>query len=243
MAVSFVSASSSWASAASGSVSISQASGYAVGDMLIAFVCGKGFTAGVTTPSGWTDLGLSLNGATASGVDTGSTFIRAFYKISTAIESGVTISVSSATVLLGIMHCYRSTTKNWNTPVRSGVVSATSSWLTLVAANTLSLPVGSFLASCFVSMTDSPTIGITPTYTATGRTFSSFTANPVAAFSTPLGDDGNAVSGYISVSTASNSTAQTLGISTSGASAERGHAYVVQLSDFANVKGNFFPFF
>ena len=243
MAVSFVSASSSFGSAASSSVSITQASGYAVGDMLIAFVCGKGYTAGVSTPIGWTDLGLSLNGATSSGIDTGSTFIRAFYKIATATELGVTISVSSATVLMGIMHCYRSTTKNWNTPVISGVVSAINSWTTLVAANTLSLPVGSFLASCFVSMTDSPTIGTTPTYTATGRTFSSFTANPAAAFSTTLGDDGNAVSGYRSVDTASNSTAQLLNISTSGASGERGHAYVVELSDFANVKGNFLPFF
>jgi hypothetical protein len=95
----------------------------------------------------------------------------------------------------------------------------------------------------FVSHTDASNIGTAPTYSATGRTFSGGVSSPVSAFTTTTGGDGGAVSYYINVSAASNSTAQTLNITTSGPSTDNGHAYVVQLTDSPNTNGNFFALF
>ena len=248
MAISFIGSSSTFA-ASQTTVSVTLPIGRASGDMLVIFIGGKQYNATISTPSGWTSIGTSTNGTTTAGVDTGSTKLQAFYRVADGTELGTvnfTNSGGSAAndVFMGVCQAFRTDLTGFNTPVGTGVINAFSTgWSNMQSATTLSLPVGAYLPTMFVSNTDASNIGTNPSYTATGRTFSSGTSSPISAFTTTIGGDGGAVSYYINVSADSNSTPKTLGIFTSGPSSERGHAYVVQLTDYAQSNGNFFQFF
>jgi hypothetical protein len=248
MAISFVGSSTSFGSGQS-SFTVALPTGRANGDMLVIFIGGKQYNATIGTPSGWTSIGTSTNGTTNAGVDTGSTKLQAFYRIADGTElSTISFGISSGdftnNVFMGVCQTFRTNSLQFNTPIGVGVInSASTGWTTMQSATTLSLPVGCFLPTMFVSHTDASNIGTTPTYSATGRTFSGGNPSPISAFTTTTGGDGGAVSYYINVSAASNSTAQTLNILTSGPSTDKGHAYVVQLTDSANTNGNFFALF
>lgn len=247
MAISFVNSSISFV-ASQTSVVVTLPSSVTTGDMLVIFIGGKQYNATISTPSGWTSIGISTNGTTNAGADTGSTKIQAFYKVATASEpSTINFSISGGSgtnnVFMGVCQAFRTNLTGFNTPIGTGVLQSTASgWTTMQSAIALSLPVGAYLPTMFVSMTDASNIGINPSYTATSRTFSGGASSPISAFTTTTGGDGGAVSYYINVSADTNSTAQTLNIFTSGPS-EKGHAYVVQLTDYAQSNGNFFQFF
>jgi len=248
MAISFIDSSSTFA-ASQTSVSVSLPSSRVSGDMLVIFIGGKQYNATISTPSGWTSIGTSTNGTTNAGVDTGSTKLQAFYRISDGTESvtvNFTISGGSGAqnVFMGVCQAFRTNLTGFNTPIGTGVINVpVIGWSAMDSVSTLSLPVGAYLPTMFVSNTDSSNINVFPSYTATGRTFSGGASYPISAFTTTTGGDGGAVSYNINVSADSDSTAQTLGIFTSGPSSERGHAYVVQLTDYAQSNGNFFQFF
>lgn len=247
MAISFVGSSSTFGSGQS-SFTVTLPSLRANKDMLIIFVGGKQYNATIATPSGWTSIGTSTNGTTNAGVDTGSTKLQAFYRVADGTElSTISFAISgggAGNVFIGVCQAFRTNLTAFNTPIGVGVLDVTTTgWTTMQSATTLSLPVGCFLPTMFISHTDASNIGTSPTYSATGRTFSGGASSPVSAYTTTTGDDAGAVAYYISVSAASNSTAQTLNITTSGPSTDKGHAYSVQLTDYTNIKGNFFPFF
>jgi hypothetical protein len=248
MAISFVNSSVSFV-ASQTSVVVTLPSSVTTGDMLVIFIGGKQYNATIATPSGWTSIGTSTNGTTNANTDVGSTKLQAFYKVATASEpSTINFSISGGSgaqnVFMGVCQAFRTNLTGFNTPIGTGVLQSTATgWTTMQSASTLSLPVGAYLPTMFVSHTDVSFIGTTPTYSATGRTFSGGASSPISAFTTTLGGDGGAVSYYINVSAASNSTAQTLNITTSGPSTDKGHAYVVQLTDYAQSNGKFFQFF
>ena len=248
MAISFIGSSSTFA-ASQTTVSVTLPTGRASGDMLVIFIGGKQYNATISTPSGWTSIGTSTNGTTLAGVDTGSTKLQAFYRVADGTElSTINFTISGGSgvqnVFMGVCQAFRTNLTGFNTPVGTGVINGpVIGWSAMDSVSTLSLPVGAYLPTMFVSNTDGTNINTFPSYTATGRTFSGGNSSPISAFTTTIGGDGGAVSYYINVSAASNSTPQTLGIFTSGPSSERGHAYVVQLTDYAKSNGNFFQFF
>lgn len=246
MAISFVASSTTFA-ASQTSVAVSLPTGRANGDMLVIFIGGKQYNATISTPSGWTSIGTSTNGITNANTDVGSTKLQAFYRIADGTElATIAFSISGGSgaqnVFMGVCQAYR-TNQTWNTPTGTGVINIGTGWSTMGAVSTLSLPVGAYLPTLFVSNTDATNIGTTPIYAATGKTLSIGTPNPISPFTSTLGGDGGAVSSYTNVTADSNGTAQSLGISTSGPSTDTGHAYVVQLTDYVKSNGNFFQFF
>lgn len=211
------------------------------GDMLIAFIGGKAYNTTITPPSGWTSIGSSTNGTTASGVDTGSTKIEVFWKLASASEpSSYTFSLSaSRTIFIGMIHVYR-TTLNWNTP--TGVGAEGSSWNNIVSDTSLSLLVNTYLPICFVSNTDNTSITTVPFLSASNRTLASYTAKPITNYSTSNGDAGGMVTGYSNVTAASSTIPTTLSLNSSGSASERGHAFIVQLTDSPPPGGIYDPF-
>lgn len=235
MAISFSGNSTSFSDTTASVLSLFRP-GVSAGNMMIAFVGGKDYNITITPPSGWTSIGSSTNGTTLAGVDTGSTKIQAFYKIAGAFEPGsygFSISGGGASaVMMGMIHVY-STTTTWNTPTGTGATNPSNGWSSISSSSTLSLPAGAFLPTCFVSNTDATSIGTFPSFSASGRSFGSWTSRPISAYTTTSGGDGGMVTGYTSISSASNSTSQTVTIVTSGSNSERGHAFIVQLTDAA----------
>lgn len=246
MAISFVGSSAAFASSQT-SVGVTMPSLKVSGDMLVVFIGGKQYNSNISTPSGWTSIGTSTNGTTNANTDVGSTKLQAFYRVSDGTETTVTFTIGGGSgaqnVFMGICQAYR-TTQLWNTPVGTGVIQTTATgWSAMQSTTTLSFPIGAYIPTMFVTNTDASTIGTTPIYAASGKTFSAGTASPTAAFTSSLGGDGGAISTYTSVTTNSSGTPSTLQISTSGPSTDKGHAYVVQLTDYAQSNGKFFQFF
>lgn len=235
MAISFIGNSTSFSDATSGTLTVYRSS-LSSGNMMIAFIGGKDYNITITPPSGWTSIGSSTNGTTFAGTDTGSTKIQAFYKIATVFEpSSYGFSISGggvSAVMMGMLHEY-STTTTWNTPTGTGATNPFNGWANISSSSTLSLPAGAFLPTCFVSNTDATSIGTFPSFSASGRSFGSWNSRPFSAYTTTSGGDGGMVTGYTSISSASNSTPQTVTIFTSGSGSERGHAFIVQLTDAA----------
>ncbi len=210
---------------------------YSTGDMLIAFIGGKAYNTTITAPAGWTSIGSSTNGTTASGIDTGSTFIQVFYKIAGASEpSSYSFTTSiNRTIVMGMIHSYN-TTLNWNTPVGSGALNTTSTgWNTINSVSTLNLPIGAYIPIVFVSNTDATSITTLPildTSPTSLKSFASYSAEPITNYTTSNGDDGGMVTGYTSVTGSLTNSPVTMSINSSGSSSEKGHAYIVVLTDY-----------
>lgn len=247
MAISFIDNSTTFINTALSTITLNRPTTFVGGDMLIAFIGGKAYSTTITPPSGWTSIGSSTNGTTASGVDTGSTIIQAFYKIASASEPSTynfTLGASRS-VLIGMIHVYRTNT-SWVTPTGVDAVNAASTgWSTIQSSSTSNLNVGTFLPTAFISNTDSSSILTTPSFSSTlsVKTYNSFTARPITAHTTATGDDGGMMTGYTSVLTSSTTLPTTINISASGPSTNKGNAFIVTLNDNANTNGNFFAFF
>lgn len=247
MAISFIDNTTTFTDTSTATLTITRPTTYSAGDMLIAFVGGKAYNTTITPPAGWTSIGSSTNGTTASGVDTGSTIIQAFYKVATASEGAsysFTLS-ASRTVLIGMIHVYR-TDLSWVTPTGVGAIQNTSTgWTGIESSLTSNLKVGTFLPTALIANTDSSAIGGTPSFSSTlsVKTYSSFTGKPITSYTTTTGDDGGMYSGYSSVLTSSTTLPTSITIATTGPTTDRGNAFIVTLNDFSNINGNFFPFF
>lgn len=232
MAISFIDNSTIFDRTTGTNLSAFRGGTYQSGDMLIAFLAGKAYNANISPPSGWTSIGSSTNGTTSSGVDTGSTKIQVFWKIAGASEpTSYLFTVTSNTIFMSMIHTYRTTT-SWNTPTGVGAVNtSTTGWNNIESNTTLALLQDTYLPICFVSNTDSSTITTLPFLSAPNRTLASYTAKPITAYTTSDGDDGGMVAGYSSVTAASSTTPVTLSINSSGPTTDKGHAFIVQLTD------------
>jgi hypothetical protein len=247
MAISFIDNSTTFVDTATGTLVVSRPTTYSAGDMLIAFIGGKAYNTTITPPTGWTSIGSSTNGTTASGVGTGSTIIQAFYKIATASEGTSYSFTLSAfrTVLIGMIQVYR-TDLTWITPTGVGAINSTSTgWTTIQSTATSDLNVGTFLPTAFIANINTTAIGTSPIFSSTlsVKTYSSFIGKPITAYTTTTGDDGGMYTGYATVTASSTTLPTSINILTTGPSADRGNAFIVTLNDFTGTRGNFFPFF
>lgn len=206
MAVSYLS-SGAYTTATATSITLPIGAGAAAGDMMIAMISIKAYNSAISTPSGWTSLGLLANGTTASGTGTGSVKVQAFYKEHTGTETNPSFTLSApTTIAIGIIQVYRKTFPLWLDPVGAGQWQVPNS-TTLNFSTNVEFPmyVTNFFAGFCATNSNTNTFvtfsSLVNSSTSGGGTFSAFTTTPSAStqLNTSLGAGLSMVSGYASV--------------------------------------------
>lgn len=185
-----------------------------VGDLMIAYMGLKPPTADPTvTTAGWTLIPntASNNGATASGVDTGSVRWSAYYKFFATGDTTVSWALTGVNVSLRTIHVFYSTTSDsWCIPIgRSGSDTSSGTDFALVMS-AMDLQTNDTLLGYSSLPGDNATFG-TPTLTGTGLTFAAPTEDPATEGTTASGQDFESTAMYAAITAGKGDVAVTMG--------------------------------
>lgn len=212
MAISFVDVSTVWQGTASGtSLSVTIPAGASSGHRMYVLAAWKAFgtTASITD---WTEVTEFADGSVASGANVGSVKVGCWYKDHDGSESNPSITFSvSVTVAAACMLVFsKGGGDSWSTPLFATAAIALATNWTATASSNLDIPSGSLVLPLVGFRDDSATMtrgadaGVDDDGSPAMTWAADYVESPATHFSSTVGDDLSADTGYRLVTTGAN---------------------------------------
>lgn len=142
------------ANAAVTAINPSVPTGTTTGDLSVLTVTAKPYDTTITTPTDWVKIGEATNGTVASGVDSGSTKVAVYVRLSAPVGAIGAIDQSGANSMGAVINSYATTGSGWDYSVFTSGGDSTDGANYSATGGSISVANGDWLLACTAVNTD-----------------------------------------------------------------------------------------